>query len=162
MKGGADLLAAFDLARRARPELTLVVAGPDRSQWREQPGVRWLGPVGSKDELIKLYRQSDLFVMPSLRDSFGFVFLEAMTQGLPCIGTNINAMPEIIEDGKTGYIVPARDPAALAKAILHFYEQEGNRGALGAAARARVQERYTWARVADLILRKMDDAAGRP
>jgi glycosyltransferase involved in cell wall biosynthesis len=60
--------------------------------------------------LINLYRQSDLLVMPSLRDSFGFVFLEAMIQGVPCIGTNINAMPEIIEDAKTGYIVPVRDP----------------------------------------------------
>lgn len=159
MKGGPDLLKAFELARRQRPELTLMVAGPDRSQWRDQPGVRWLGLVGSKDELIQLYRGSDLFVMPSLRDSFGFVFLEAMTQGVPCIGTNINAMPEIIEDSRTGFIVPARNPEALAAAILRFYEREENRRAMGEAAQARVQERYTWPRVADLILKKVKDAA---
>lgn len=151
MKGGADLLVAFREVHAQRPELELLIAGPDEGQWVVQEGVRWLGQVRSKDDLIALYRQSDLFVMPSLRDSFGFVFLEAMTQGVPCIGTNLNAMPEIIEDGKTGYIVPLRDPEALAAAILRYYSDEGNRQRMGQAALERVKERYTWDRVAGVI-----------
>lgn len=157
MKGGADLLAAFQRAHHQRPELELLIAGPDQRQWVQQEGVSWLGPVPSKDALIALYRQSDLFVMPSLRDSFGFVFLEAMTQGVPCIGTDLNAMPEIIEDGKTGYIVPLRDPEALADAILRYYEDESNRQRMGTAALARVKECYTWDLVAKKILEADSD-----
>lgn len=150
MKGGQYLLEAFALARRVRPELTLDIVGPNPGP--DRPGVRWRGPVRSREALADLYRQSDLFVMPSLRDSFGFVFLEAMTQGVPCIGTDLNAMPEIIDHGRTGYIVPARNPEALADAILGYYAEESNRHVLGCAARDRARERYTWSRVAGLIL----------
>lgn len=152
MKGGADLLKAFTLARRKRPELMLRIAGPDPGQWVDQDGVTWLGEIRSRDELIAMYRESDLFVMPSLRDSFGFVFLEAMTQGVPCIGTDLNAMPEIIEHGRTGYVVPLRDPEALAEAILAYYDQPGNRKTMGMAARDRVREQYTWELVAGRIM----------
>lgn len=151
MKGGQTLLEAFALARAQRPELELLVAGPDAAQQTPQPGVTWLGPVRSRGELIELYRRCDLFVMPSLRDSFGFVFLEAMTQGLPCIGTRMNAMPEIIAEGESGWLVPPRDAPALAAAMLAFYRDSGARLRMGRAALARVQDRFTWARVAEPI-----------
>lgn len=152
MKGGRYLLEAFAVARRTRPGLELRIVGPDASQWVEQPGVRWLGAVNSKQQLLELYRESDALVMPSLCDSFGFVFLEAMTQGLPCMGTEVNAMPEIIEHGKTGYVVTVRDSAALAKAMLDFYRDDRNRASMGAAALRRVKSTYTWRRVAHEIL----------
>jgi len=152
MKGGADLLKAFRIAHAQKPELTLKIAGPDASQWVQQEGVEWLGPVSSKDELIALYRQCDLFVMPSLRDSFGYVFLEAMTQGVPCIGTDLNAMPEIIQNGKTGYVVPLNDPESLAKAILTYYADPAHRYDMGRAALERVSKRYTWDLVAERIM----------
>lgn len=155
LKGGKYLLEAFAMVRRNLPEIELVIVGPDASQWVEQPGVRWLGAVSSKQKLLDLYRESDMFVMPSLCDSFGFVFLEAMTQGLPCIGTDINAMPEIIEHEKTGYIVPHRDPDALAAAILRYYEDPGNRARMGTAALSRVRSHYTWTRVAQSIIKSI-------
>ena len=148
MKGGPDLLTAFRLARAERPELRLVVVGPDAAQQVDEPGVTWLGSVRARRELIRIYRESDLFVMPSLRDSFGFVFLEAMTQGVPCIGTDLNAMPEIIQDGVTGYIVPPRDPEGLAAAILRFYKDPENRYRMGMASRQHVLDSYTWSSVA--------------
>lgn len=159
MKGGRDLLDAFAIVRRMRPETTLTIVGPDPSQQVKQEGVIWRGQVHSRDELINLYRASDLFVMPSLRDSFGFVFLEAMTQGVPCIGTNLNAMPEIIIDGETGYIVPLQNPAALAEAILRFYQEPGNRERMGRAAQQRVLERYTWKQIADTMLSRISAEA---
>ena len=112
----------------------------------------WKGQIQSREELRRLYRASDLFVMPSLRDSFGFVFLEAMTQGVPCIGTNLNAMPEIIQDGETGYIVPVHDPEALAAAILRYYKDPSNRQRMGRAGQQRVVETYTWEKVAATML----------
>lgn len=147
-KGGQDLLAAFQIVRRHLPELTLTIVGPDSSQVPPCDGVRLAGAVSSRSDLLAHYRAADLFVMPSLCDSFGFVFLEAMTQGVPCIGTNLNAMPEIIADGETGYVVPLRNPEALAEAILRFYRDPDNRRRMGRAARQRVLARYTWEKVA--------------
>ncbi|HMP73584.1 MAG TPA: glycosyltransferase family 4 protein [Kiritimatiellia bacterium] len=155
MKGGKDVLAAFQQIHDQRPDLRLVIAGPDRSQWREQAGVTWLGAVASKEELLRLYRQSDLLLMPSLRDSFGFVFLEAMSQGVPCLGSNINAMPEIIQHGRTGYTVPLRNPPALAETVLAYYHDERNRRRMGIAARDRVISTYTWDRVAGLVVSRL-------
>jgi glycosyltransferase involved in cell wall biosynthesis len=152
MKGGADLLHAFRLAHQQRPELNLKIAGPDVSQWVQQEGVEWLGPIASKDQLIDLYRRSDLFVMPSLRDSFGYVFLEAMTQGVPCIGTDFNAMPEIIQHGKTGYVIPLNNPESLANAILAYYADPSHRREMGRAALERVKNHYTWDLVAERIM----------
>lgn len=154
-KGGADLLAAFQIVRQSRPELTLTIVGPDVSQVSGGEGIRVVGTVRSRAELLDHYRAADLFVMPSLCDSFGFVFLEAMTQGLPCIGTDLNAMPEIIQDGETGFIVPLRNPPALANAILRFYRNPGNRQRMGRAAQQRVLERYTWKQIADTMLSRI-------
>lgn len=151
MKGGSDLLKAFELVRRQRPETRLTIVGPDPAQQRAQHGVDWVGPVRSREALIRHYRESDLFIMPSYRDSYGFVFLEAMTQGVPCIGSNLNAMPEIIAHGETGYIVPLRDPNALACAILEYYSKSGHRRIMGEAARRRVCDFFTWERVAATI-----------
>lgn len=151
MKGGADLLQAFALARKHVPQLRLLIVGPDANQQTAQEGVTWTGPLRSHKELISLYRQSDLFVMPSLRDSFGFVFLEAMSQGVPCIGADFHAMPEIIQEGKTGYLVPLRNPVAIADAIGRFYSDVKHRATMGQAARERVCETFTWQHVVERI-----------
>lgn len=154
MKGGADLLKAFAQVHLQRPDITLTIVGPDETQWLQQDGVKWIGRVTSKDDLIQLYRKSDLFVMPSLRDSFGFVFLEAMTQGVPCIGVDLNAMPEIIRDGETGYITPMGEPEALAAAILRYYSNSANRHRMGQVALDRVKGYYTWDLVVDRMMKQ--------
>jgi glycosyltransferase involved in cell wall biosynthesis len=155
MKGGDVLLKAFAIARKQRPSLRLVIAGPPASSIAPQPGVEAVGPLPSRDALLALYRRADLFVMPSLRDSFGFVFLEAMSQGVPCIGCDFNAMPEIIDHGVTGLLAPLGDADALAEAILTYYRDETNRRAMGEAARIRVRERFTWPLVAQRIVEGM-------
>lgn len=152
LKGGADLLQAFALARKQETRLKLLIVGPGAGQQVEQEGVIWSGPVRSTADLIELYRQSDLFVMPSLRDSFGFVFLEAMSQGVPCIGADFHAMPEIIEDGETGYLVPLRHPEALAEMIMRFYSNPANRLRLGQKAIKRVREYFTWEHVVQRMM----------
>lgn len=157
-KGGHDLLEAFKQAKKVIPDLTLTVVGPGPSQVPAAEGVRVWGRQQEKSNLLSLYRDADLFVMPSLCDSFGFVFLEAMSQGVPCIGTDLNAMPEIIQHGETGYIVPLRSPEAIASAIMAYYRDPANRGRMGRAARDAVTARYTWRQVARLIL----DAMARP
>jgi alpha-maltose-1-phosphate synthase len=100
-----------------------------------------------------------LFVMPTRHEAFGIVYEEAAAAGLPAIGTAINAVPEIIEDGTTGLLVPPRDVAALVRALRALIDSADLRRRLGTAARARVRQlafpdRYA-SKLAPLIHRVM-------
>lgn len=79
--------------------------------------IHFLG-LKSRAELIDLYAQANIFVMPSLIEAFGIVFLEAMAAGLPVIGTSVGGIPEIIQDQVNGRLVPPRNPTILAETIL--------------------------------------------
>lgn len=158
LKGGRDLLAAWPAIRAHRPGIELRIIGPDPAQRDatgeagRQPGLIWEARAVTFDD----YRNADLLVLPSLRDSYGFVFLEAMSQGLPCLGADINGMPEIIVHGETGYIVPRQSPEKLAETILSYYADESNRARMGAAALARIRAHFTW----DVVLSKVNAVMG--
>ena len=155
LKGGPDVLEAFRLARARRPSLELHIVGPRPTDAMRMPGVVSVGPVRDKNELLQYYRNADLFLLPSRCDSFGFVFLEAMTQGVVCIGSTLNAMPEIIEDGRTGFVVNPGDCDRLADLIVEFYDAPDRKRQMGGLAQRRVIERFTWERVAQQIIARM-------
>lgn len=155
LKGGRDILLALPHIRAQFPRVELVVIGPDEAQkiklgaLVDTPGVRWMG---SQKVKIEDYRSADLFVLPSLRDSYGFVFLEAMSQGLPCIGADINGMPEMIDHGHTGYIVPRNSPAHIADAVCRYYADSSNKQRMAELSYKRVLEKFTW----DVVLSKVN------
>jgi glycosyltransferase involved in cell wall biosynthesis len=137
-KGGRQLLEAWrqaELYRVARLDLvTDWPLGPI-----DMPDVRMVRGVASYSaDWSELWQLADIFVMPTLNEAFGTVFQEAGAAGLPRIGTNINAIPEMIVDGESGLLVPPGDPAALARALRRLIESPGLRRDLGRAARARV------------------------
>ncbi len=100
---------------------------------------------GSNQENIKhLYASADIFVLPSLKETFGIVFLEAMHYGLPIITTNVSAMPELIEEGKNGFLVPPGDSQALAKAISTLIENSDLIEKMGETGRKKVATSYYW------------------
>ncbi|GEM_PF-1544177 len=104
---------------------------------------------GSAD-LVKLYRQSDIFVLPSIREGFGIVVLEAMSCGLPIITTTADALPELVAHGKTGMLVPPGNAQALADAIATLVDSPDLRNSLGANGRRfceAVREQYSWPNV---------------
>ncbi|NEQ21423.1 MAG: glycosyltransferase family 4 protein [Microcoleus sp. SIO2G3] len=108
---------------------------------------------GSDQENIKrLYSSSDIFVLPSLKETFGIVFLEAMHYGLPIITTNVSAMPEVITDGENGLLVPPTDSQALAKAISRLIEKPELREQLGETGRKRIQNSYYWEQTSSKFL----------
>ena len=111
-KGGAVLLDAWRLVRERVPDAELVIAGPKAAPAGELPsGVRWMGWM-DRAGLAALYQSASVFVLPSLFEPWGFVFFEAMGHGLSCVGTSCCAMPEIIDDGVDGRLVPrGRDRA---------------------------------------------------
>lgn len=82
--------------------------------------VKWLGPV-PRNEAAGLYQQCDVFVLPTLSDGFAITQLEALAHGLPVIVTP--NCGRVVEDGLTGFVIPPRDPRALAEAILRFIKQ---------------------------------------
>jgi glycosyltransferase involved in cell wall biosynthesis len=155
LKGGPDVVRAFRMARVQVPDLTLTIVGPRPAPEMRAEGVYLAGEVLSKKELLAHYRSADVFVLPSRCDSFGFVFLEAMTQGLVCIGSNLNAMPEIIEDGETGFLVEPGDVEALARRIVELAKNRERKLRMGTRARDRVLQRFTWSRVVSLITNEM-------
>ena len=100
---------------------------------------------GVDQENIKnLYASAEIFVLPSFKETFGIVFLEAMHYGLPIVTTNVSAMPELIEEGKNGFLVPPADSQALAKAISKLIENPDLIKQMGEAGRQTVATSYYW------------------
>ncbi len=124
-KGHDRVIAALALLKDELPRLRYVVAGegndrPRLEQLAEQRGilnrVQFIGRV-SDDDLPDLYRAADVFAMPSTREGFGIVFLEAMKSGIPVIGGNLDGSMDPLGDGNYGHAVSCGDPAELAEAI---------------------------------------------
>jgi starch synthase len=140
-KGGEDLLAAWQAgAFHRRASLDLV------SNWPIDvsgvPGVRLVRHVVAySPEWLALWREADVFVLPSRSDAFANVFLEAGAAGLPSIAARVDAVPEVIVDGVTGLIVPPCDPAAIARALRTLLDSPDLRRRYGRAARAHVLAR---------------------
>lgn len=85
--------------------------------------VSCLGRITDVSELQKMYQQTDIFVLPSVEECYPFVLLEAMSLGLPIVATDVAAIPEIVEDGVQGIIVPSKNPQALADAIRRLIHE---------------------------------------
>jgi glycosyltransferase involved in cell wall biosynthesis len=158
LKGGPSLLKAWALVLEQIPEAELVIAGPrGRPPRGLLPGVKWLGWV-DRARLTELYRDATVFVLPSMFDAWGHVFVEAMGHGLPCIGTNCCAMPEIIEDGATGRLVSRADHEQLAAALCELLGDTNRAQTMGTAAHARIVERFTWGHVGQRFMEGLKDA----
>jgi len=95
------------------------------------------------NKMAEIYSQVDVLVFPSLADGFGFVLLEAMAAGIPVITTDHTVGPDIISDGKEGFIIPIRDSQAIAEKILWLKEHRDICLDIGTKAR-QVAEQYTW------------------
>ena len=108
--------------------------------------------VGFVDENLKplYYKAADVFCLPSIitSESFGIVNLEAMACGVPVVASKIGGIPDVVKNGKTGILVPPRDPKALAEAIICLLQDENVRRKMGRNARKKA-ENYSWKRIAE-------------
>jgi starch synthase len=150
-KGGQVLLEAWNVVREHVGDAELIIAGPRRDPTSAGlAGVRWVGRV-DRAALADLYRSASVFVLPSLFEPWGHVFLEAMGYGLPCVGTSCCAMPEIIADGVTGILVARGSVEALAAALIDLLADRDRARALGRAGYAKVMNGYRWSDVIDRV-----------
>lgn len=134
-KGGGLLLQAWRAGLSATCELDIVTRD---SSLAASEGIRLhRGLTPNCPELKRLYAQADLFVLPSRGDASPFAVLEAMASGLPVVATRVGALDEMVDDGKTGLLIPAGDAGALASAVLALAANRARLDAMGRAARAR-------------------------
>jgi glycosyltransferase involved in cell wall biosynthesis len=107
----------------------------------------------TREELIDRYRRAEVCVLPSLWENFPYALLEALSCGVAVVGTRTGGIPELIEDGVTGLIVPPADAPALGDSICTLLDDAGLRRRLGAAARQRVEERFSVTKVVPEMLK---------
>ena len=119
--------------------------------------------AGIRRDVPAILAASDAFVMPSLWEGLGLVFLESMATGLPVVSTRVSAIPEVVVDGETGLLVPPADVEALAGAMRSLAREPDLRDRLGRAGRARVRERFGLDRMIDETLAVYAEVlSGRP
>jgi glycosyltransferase involved in cell wall biosynthesis len=157
-KGGDLVAQAFAQLRTRYPRARLLFAGTKSlpSEFQHLENVEHLGILDKAQpqqlqRLLDAFHQADVLVLPSRHDPFPTVIREAMFFGLPCIATNIWAMPEMIEDGMTGFLIPVDDAEALASRMIMLFENETLRIQMGHAARKRAESLFSWEAVGKVL-----------
>lgn len=133
---------------------------PELERLAKQLGVahaiRFHGVV-SDEKLTHFYDEAAIFVMPSRAEGFGFVFIEAMACGVPVIGGNQDATPEVIIDGKTGYLVDPTSPDEIATAILRLLANPALRQEMGQAGLNHVLSNFSYKQFRATLMSFLDE-----
>jgi glycosyltransferase involved in cell wall biosynthesis len=129
----------------------IVGAGPGRAALEQLTAVLGLGGhvefLGHREDVPSLLAAADAFVLPSRSEAFPNGAIEAMAAGLPVIASAVGGLPDLIEDGRTGILVPPGDAPALAAALRSLIDDPLRAEAIGLAARAEVRQRYSFDRM---------------
>jgi glycosyltransferase involved in cell wall biosynthesis len=161
-KGLDQLLTAATLVVRSHPAARFVVVGDGPLRQRLEKKAEELGLngtirfLGSVPGAWRLLPQFDLFVLPSLKEGMSNSLLEAMAAAKPVVATAVGGNPEVVIDGETGFLVPPRDPQALANAILRVLGDRKLARSLGEAGRVRAEAEYTVEKVVARLERLYD------
>ncbi len=144
-----------------RLRLVIIGDGPLREEAQQllraanAEHLAWL--PGERNDVPEVMRGLDLFILPSLREGVSNTILEAMASGLPVIATRVGGNPELVEDGKTGILVPSANPEAMAEAIRNYLDQRDQLLSHGEAGRKRVESQFSMEAMVKGYLRVYDD-----
>jgi glycosyltransferase involved in cell wall biosynthesis len=163
IKGLLDLIHAFRIVRADAPDALLEIAGSGSERRRLEREIDALGLAGTvkflgwRTDLSQLLQSWDIFVLASFDEGFGIAALEAMAAGLPVVATAVGGVPELVSDGKTGFLVPRGDVAALAARLRVLLLDEERRSLMGVAAQVRAREEFTIERMVAAVAAVYDD-----
>lgn len=143
-KGGQVLLQAWEHVHQRLPQARLLIVGSGPQPATLPAGVEWIGRVADRRTLAELYTRAAVFVLPSLFEPWGSVYLEAMGHGTPCIGTLQSGIPEVIEQNVTGLLVPPGEVQPLVNALIDMLGNPERAEAMGRRGYESVQHGYTW------------------
>jgi len=169
-KGLKYLIEALPLVRERVPDvhLTLVGEGSQEEALRSQAealgvadAISFAGPR-PHDDIPELMRQADLFVLPSLNEGFGIVLIEAMASGLPIVASDTGGIPEIVEHGRTGVLVPPGESDSLAWAIMEVLRDGARTTEMVEGALAEVHKRFSSAAQVRAYERVYGELVGAP
>ncbi len=169
-KGVRYLVEAMPAILHNHPQaiLRIVGSGQDQSELKllaESLGVgsriHFLGSIDNH-LLPPLYRDSEIVVFPSIvasdgdQEGFGLVLVEALGCECAAVITDLAAMQDIVEHGKTAWVVPQKNSSAIAEAVSHLFDDAGYRRSLGREGRERVLKDFDWMRIADRYRRRIE------
>ena len=154
-KRASDVVRVFAAVRREVPSVLLMVGdGVERAQSRDvavdlgvERHVRYLGQMDAVEDVLGC---ADLFVLTSQNESFGLAALEAMSSGVPVIGTTAEGLPELIRAGETGYMLPVGDVEGMARRAIEVLSDTKKHAAMAAESRRLAVEQYEASRVVPL------------
>ena len=153
IKGLLYLIRAFASLRSEFPNVCLEVAGEGPEQTVLQEEARALGLegcisfLGWQADVGSLFARWDVFVMPSLDEGLGLSALEAMAGGLPVVASTAGGLSELVEHGRTGWLVPPGNAAALAEGLRNLVIDPEQRRSMGCAGQARAREKFSQERM---------------
>jgi glycosyltransferase involved in cell wall biosynthesis len=158
-KGIRELLSAFGEIVRADKSVFLILVGPFEADAEEIVASastdhlsRNLKIVGYSNEPEKYMALADLLCLPSYREGFGTVVIEAAAMGTPTVGTDIYGLSDAIVNGETGILVPVRDPVSLEQAIVSILSDARLLEVMGEAARVRAITEFSASTCSELLI----------
>jgi glycosyltransferase involved in cell wall biosynthesis len=169
-KGHETLLAAWRLVLQDLPQARLVIVGEGSEGARLRGQALQLGLqaprttvffTGLREDVPAVTAALDVAVLPSYREAQGIVLLEAMALGRPIVATRVGGIPEVVEDGRTGLLVPPHDAPALADGILRLLGDRVFAKRLGEAGQERAHEKFCIERMIDALQTLYDQGAAR-
>lgn len=174
MKGHRYLLECLPELRRRFPDVAVVVLGSGHLEGQLAQQAERLGVAdvvllpGHRDDARELLAAADVFVLPSLHEGMPMVILEAMDAGLPVVATSVIGTTEVVQDGRTGRLVPPADAGALGAALVEVLADDQLRARWARAGRRLHRDRFTSGRMAqetlavyDAVLAASRGASGR-
>lgn len=151
-KSGDILLQAFQMLKPSYPDLRMkMVTDVSLSKPFLIEGVEIIKPTWNRNYIKQLYEEASMFVLPSRLETWGDVLLEAMAAELPCIGSACDAIPEIIMDQETGFVVENENAVALADAMRKLIQNPDQGVLMGQKGRVRMKQFFTW----DIVVQNM-------
>ncbi|MCC2643549.1 MAG: putative Phosphatidylinositol alpha-mannosyltransferase, partial [Nitrospira sp.] len=155
-KGHEYFIEAARIISGQRDDVTFIIAGEGPEERSIRTRIEQLGlssnirMLGFREDLLNVLRSCDVFAIPSVEgDTIPQVLMQALAVGIPVVSTTVGSIPDVVIDGKTGFVVPPRDAGALAERIAGLLDDAMLRTRMGVEGRLLVQRSYSIEKMLD-------------